>query len=217
MNAGHEQQPPQPGPYPGPHHGAQPPQPGMQPHLAPPADPVPGAHAAPMQASPYPADQAFEPGGGLPWSHISRRFTWHRGLMATLTGVPVGLIGAFVVFRGVGTIGMVLWGATVLLGVVVAWIVAELAYRSYGYAERADDLIVTQGVFVKRLIVVPYGRMQFVDVTAGLLERWMGIATVRMHTAAAATDAEIPGLPAAEAAQLRDRLAQKGEERSMGL
>jgi len=189
----------------------------MQPHLAPPADPVPGAHAAPMQASPYPADQAFEPGGGLPWSHISRRFTWHRGLMATLTGVPVGLIGAFVVFRGVGTIGMVLWGATVLLGVVVAWIVAELAYRSYGYAERTDDLIVTQGVFVKRLIVVPYGRMQFVDVTAGLLERWMGIATVRMHTAAAATDAEIPGLPAAEAAQLRDRLAQKGEERSMGL
>jgi membrane protein YdbS with pleckstrin-like domain len=45
----------------------------------------------------------------------------------------------------------------------------------------------------------------------------MRIATVRMHTAAAATDAEIPGLPAAEAALLRDRLAQKGEERSMGL
>ena len=60
-------------------------------------------------------------------------------------------------------------------------------------------------------------RMQFVDVTAGLLERWMGIATVRMHTAAAATDATIPGLPTAEAALLRDRLAHKGEERSMGL
>jgi membrane protein YdbS with pleckstrin-like domain len=174
---------------------------------------TPGYQAAPS----YPADQAFAPGGGLSWTHISKRFTWHRRVSATLTAVPVGLIGALVVFRGSGTVGMVLWVAAVLLSVVLAWIVAELAFRSHGYAERAEDLIVTQGVFVKRLIVVPYGRMQFVDVTAGLLERWMGIATVRMHTAAAATDAQIPGLPAAEAAQLRDRLAQKGEERSMGL
>ncbi|MFC5753877.1 PH domain-containing protein [Actinomadura rugatobispora] len=182
--------------------------------------PVPGAPVAAggYQAAPsYPADQAFAPGAGLSWSHISRRFTWHRGVTATLTAVPVGLVGAFVVFRGSGTLGTVLWAAAVLLSVVLAWIVAELAFRSHGYAERTDDLIVTQGVFVKRLIVVPYGRMQFVDVTAGLLERWMGIATVRMHTAAAATDALIPGLPAHEAAQLRDRLAQKGEQRSMGL
>jgi membrane protein YdbS with pleckstrin-like domain len=208
--------------------------PGMQPHMAPPAQPgqvpagqvpggqipggqAPAGHAAPYRADAYPADQAFAPGGGLPWSSISKRFTWHRRLVATLTAIPVGLVGALVVFRGGGTVGMVLWGSAVLLAVVLAWIVAELAYRSYGYAERGDDLIVTQGVFVKRLIVVPYGRMQFVDVTAGLLERWMGISTVRMHTAAAATDAEIPGLPTSEAALLRDRLAQKGEERSMGL
>jgi uncharacterized protein len=183
----------------------------MQPQVAAPAPP------APVQPPAYPADQAFAPGGGLPWSPISKRFTWHRRILATLTAVPVGLAGGFIVFRGGGTLEMVLWGAAVLLAVVLAWIVAELAYRSYGYAERGDDLIVKRGVFVKRLIVVPYGRMQFVDVTAGLLERWMGIATVRMHTAAAATDAEIPGLPAAEAALLRDRLAQKGEERSMGL
>ncbi|WP_396025389.1 PH domain-containing protein [Actinomadura sp. 9N215] len=111
----------------------------------------------------------------------------------------------------------VMWVAAVGLGVGLTWLVAELDRRAYGYVERADDLIVTHGVLVKRLIVVPYGRMQFVDVTAGLLERWMGIATVRMHTAAAATDATIPGLPASEAAYLRDRLAQKGEERSMGL
>ncbi|WP_246007211.1 PH domain-containing protein [Actinomadura pelletieri] len=111
----------------------------------------------------------------------------------------------------------VMWVAAVVLGVVLTGLMAGLDRRAYGYAERADDLIVTHGVLVKRLIVVPYGRMQFVDVTAGLLERWMGIATVRMHTAAAATDATIPGLPAAEASHLRDRLAQKGEERSMGL
>jgi membrane protein YdbS with pleckstrin-like domain len=222
MNPGHEQQQPHPQPHPG---FAPPAQAQAQsaqaqpPGQSQPAQPGQAQPAAPQPAPPqgYPADQAFAAGNGYDWGHISKRFTWHRRISVLLTAVPVGLIGALVVFRGGGTVAMVLWGAAVLLAVVLAWIVAELAFRAYGYAERGDDLLVTQGVFVKRLIVVPYGRMQFVDVTAGLLERWMGIATVRMHTAAAATDAQIPGLPAAEAALLRDRLAQKGEERSMGL
>ena len=53
-----------------------------------------------------------------------------------------------------------------------------------------------------RLSVVPYGRMQFIDVTAGPFERSFGLATVRMHTAAAASDARIPGLAADEAARV---------------
>ncbi|MEV3925430.1 PH domain-containing protein [Actinomadura coerulea] len=126
-------------------------------------------------------------------------------------------MGAFIVWRNGTVVAASMWVAAVVLGVVLTWVVAELDRRAYGYVERGDDLIVTHGVLVRRLIVVPYGRMQFVDVTAGLLERWMGVATVRMHTAAAATDATIPGLPTAEAALLRDRLAQKGAERSMGL
>jgi uncharacterized membrane protein YdbT with pleckstrin-like domain len=63
----------------------------------------------------------------------------------------------------------------------------------------------------------PHGRMQFVDVTAGPLERLLGLATVQLHTAAAASDARIPGLTAAEAARLRDRLAALGEARAEGL
>ena len=68
-----------------------------------------------------------------------------------------------------------------------------------------------------RLSVVPYGRMQFIDVTAGPIERSFRLATVRMHTAAAASDARIPGLPQEEAARLRDRLAALGESRVAGL
>jgi len=69
-------------------------------------------------------------------------------------------------------------------------------------------------VMVRRVTVVPYGRMQFVDVSAGPFERAFGLATVRLHTAAAATDARIPGLPAHEAARLRDQLASLGESRA---
>jgi membrane protein YdbS with pleckstrin-like domain len=59
--------------------------------------------------------------------------------------------------------------------------------------------------------------MQFIDVTAGPVERSLGLATVRLHTAAAATDARIPGLAADEAARLRDRLAELGEANAAGL
>ncbi|MCP2342884.1 PH domain-containing protein [Actinomadura rupiterrae] len=165
----------------------------------------------------YPAADAFEPGGGLGWSRISPRYPWHRRIVALLRAVAAGAVGAFLLWRGGGTVAAVVWVAAVLTVLVASWVVVEFAYHAHGYAEREDDLIVTSGVFSRRLVVVPYGRMQFVDVSAGLLDRWMGIATVRLHTAAAATDAEIPGLPAAEAALLRDRLARKGEERSMGL
>ena len=90
-------------------------------------------------------------------------------------------------------------------------------YRSWGYLERDDDLLIRRGVLVKRLSVVPYGRMQFVDVTAGLVERVFGIATVRLHTAAAATDARLPGLSVAEAARLREQLTSRGEARAAGI
>jgi hypothetical protein len=100
---------------------------------------------------------------------------------------------------------------------VIAWGVVGRRFRSWGYAERADDLLVRRGVMFARLSVVPYGRMQFIDVTAGPLERLFGLATVRLHTAAAATDARIPGLAQAEAARLRDRLAELGEAQAAGL
>ncbi|WP_245679357.1 PH domain-containing protein [Actinomadura hibisca] len=187
------------------------------PHAGMPQGGPPQAAAPYPQDARYPADHAFAPGGGMPWAPISPRYVWQRRVTAVVWSVVAAAGGGLLMWFGGGTLSAILWVVALLLVAVLGWVVAQLAYRSYGYAERADDFIVTYGVFVKRLIVVPYGRMQFVDVSAGLLERWMGIATVRLHTAAAATDARVPGLPATEAALLRDRLAQKGEERSMGL
>jgi len=98
-----------------------------------------------------------------------------------------------------------------------AAVVLRRRVLSWGYAEREDDLVVRRGVLIRRLTVVPYGRMQFIDVTAGPFERAFGLATVQLHTAAAATDARIPGLDAQEAARLRDRLSLLGEARAAGL
>ncbi len=99
---------------------------------------------------------------------------------------------------------------------LVLWF-ARNRFRSWAYQERDEDLIVERGVLIRRLSVVPYGRMQFVDVTAGPVDRIFRLATVRLHTAAAASDARIPGLEREEAARLRDRLAALGEAKAAGL
>jgi uncharacterized protein len=100
-----------------------------------------------------------------------------------------------------------------------AWraVITVRAVRAWGYAERDNDLLVRHGLLVRRLSIVPYARMQYVDVTAGPLERAFHLATVQLHTAAAASDARIPGLPPDEAARLRDRLTALGEDRAEGL
>ncbi|MET3810020.1 membrane protein YdbS with pleckstrin-like domain [Arthrobacter sp. UYEF3] len=89
--------------------------------------------------------------------------------------------------------------------------------QSIGYAEREDDLLIRRGIFFQRTLVVPYGRMQYVDIGAGPVERGLGLCTVKLHTASAGTSAEIPGLPAAEGARLREQLSARGEARLAGL
>jgi uncharacterized protein len=103
-----------------------------------------------------------------------------------------------------------------VLGVTLSWFLRR-RFRAWRYQERHEDLIVARGVMVQRLSVVPYGRMQFVEVTAGPVERLFGLSTVKLHTAAAASDARIPGLERDEAARLRDRLTELGESMAAGM
>ena len=107
--------------------------------------------------------------------------------------------------------------AVVLVLLLVAGLAIVRAVRAWGYAERDHDLLVRHGLLVRRLSIVPYARMQFVDVSAGPLERAFDLATVQLHTAAAASDARVPGLRPAEASRLRDRLTALGEDRAEGL
>jgi len=133
--------------------------------------------------------------------------------------VPSLLAAVALAIVGAVTGSSVAYGFAVAALIVgaISWRFVGRRYGSWGYAEREDDLLVRRGVMFARLSVVPYGRMQFIDLTAGPLERAFGLATVRLHTAAATTDARIPGLESEEAARLRDRLAELGEAQAAGL
>ena len=151
------------------------------------------------------------------WRQPSPRLLLVRRLevaaVTLLVAVAAGVVGWIA--------GGSLTGAIAAAVALALGLVAELFTRkrvsAWRYAERDDDLLVSRGVLFSRLSVVPYGRMQFIDVTAGPIERSFGLATVRLHTAAAASDARIPGLAREEAARLRDCLAALGEAQAAGL
>ena len=163
-----------------------------------------------------PAADAFAP-PAAGWTPVSHRLATARRVTLLLSYL---LVIAGGVILAVSPLPRAWVAAYVVIAVAVfvwAWWIIGRRVRSFGYAERADDLLVVSGILVRRLVIVPYGRMQMVDLRAGPIDRWLGIATVQLHTAAASTDATIPGLLPPEAAALRDRLAARGEERTAGL
>ncbi|HEY5454905.1 MAG TPA: PH domain-containing protein [Acidothermaceae bacterium] len=151
------------------------------------------------------------------WVRVSVRLRTMRRALLIALGVVVAIVVAVVSVIAGSVFAAVAAVVVVLAICAAAFVVVGRNYDSWGYAERGADLLVTHGVMWRRLVVVPYGRMQLVDVTAGPIERKFGISTLRLHTASAGTDARIHGLTAAEANRLRDRLAALGESQSAGL
>ena len=181
-------------------------------------EPVPVAAHAPTSA-PYgaavPTAGPFDP-PDVRWQPVSRRLTTVRlttvGLVLVLPLLGGIALGAFSGVPG-------LWafpGLVLALGLWAAVLVPRQV-RAMGYAERDDDLLIRKGVMFRTLVVVPYGRMQFVDVQQGPLDRWCQIAKVQLHTASPGSDAAISGLARQEAGRLRDRLAARGEAQLAGL
>jgi len=151
------------------------------------------------------------------WRRPSPRLRTMRRLEVGLAGLALAVVGAVIGAASAGLVAAVpSAGGVLLLGVLAEGFISR-RYSSWGYLEREDDLLIRRGVLIKKLSIVPYGRMQFVDVTAGLVERAFAIATVRLHTAAAATDARLPGLDVLEAARLREQLTSLGEARAAGI
>ena len=158
---------------------------------------------------------------GAPWQRVSPALTKVRRILAI---PPLVLIAAVAVVLATMKVGpawltalFVVVGVAALAGAAWAWTWAARNTASWGYAEDQEDLLVTGGVMFRRLVAVPYGRMQFVDVQAGPVDRAFGIASVTLHTASTETAATIPGLPADEATRLRNRLTELGESHGAGL
>lgn len=107
-------------------------------------------------------------------------------------------------------------GAVAVFLVWLFWIIGRQV-SAHRYREDAEDMIVARGRWWRSVTVVPYGRIQFIDIDEGPLLRAFGLATVKLNTASATSDAQLSGLPRADARALRERLSGRARERMAGL
>ncbi|WP_022903306.1 MULTISPECIES: PH domain-containing protein [unclassified Curtobacterium] len=172
-----------------------------------------------------PRERLDEPGLGLTgttWTRVSPKLVWTELVTTVLIGVVVtaGCVLLGVVNGGFGRPAGVVWtSVAIVIGVaaLVTVVLTPRRVRSIGYALRDDDLVFRRGLMWQRFTAVPYGRMQLVDVARGPLDRALGMSELKFVTAAAATNVRIPGIPAADADELRDRLVELAESRRAGL
>ena len=152
---------------------------------------------------------------GMDWRPVSPRLATVRLITLALAGTPF-LLGSLVLAVAVWS---GLWLLVAVVVAVLAWsaVVVVRQVPAISWAEGGEELVVRKGRVFRSLVSVPYGRLQFVDVQSGPLERKFGMATVEMHTASPESGAQIPGLPTAEAEALRTRLAARGESQRAGL
>ncbi len=111
------------------------------------------------------------------------------------------------------------WLPPVVIGAVSVVMIAltPRRVRAIGYQLRTDDLVFKRGIMWQRVVAVPYGRMQLVDINRGPIARLCGLSELKLVTAAAGSGVLIPGLPEATAEELRDRLVALAETRRAGL
>jgi membrane protein YdbS with pleckstrin-like domain len=153
--------------------------------------------------------------GGV-WHQISRKYVW---VQLISTGIFFAIVVAATLVLALGLHLVWAWIPGAIITVILAWTLAILPRqaRAIGYQLREDDLVFRRGILWQRLVAVPYGRMQLVDITHGPLDRGFGIAQLKFVTAAASTGVTIPGLEQTTAETLRDHLVAVAESRRTGL
>lgn len=157
--------------------------------------------------------------------HLALDGSWHRiarGYLAVQLithGISLLVTIAATVVLAMITGQWWIWligGALILIELITIAILPRQA-RAYGFMLRDDDIVFRRGIMFQRMVAVPYGRMQLVDITHGPLDRAFKIAQLKMVTAAATTGATLPGLGQQAAEQLRDTLVEVAESRRTGL
>lgn len=126
----------------------------------------------------------------------------------TLTAIPF-LIGALVLesaFRGEGLFPSgIIAGPVLLIAAALIIRIPMSRYNARGYQMSADRLRVVRGLLFRSDTVVPFSRVQHIDVQQGPLERFFGIATLTLHTAGNHNaSVALPGLGEPVAREMRE-------------
>jgi hypothetical protein len=159
----------------------------------------------PLESLPSVDDVSWQP---IARSYLAELIAGHAitlaiVLTAAFGGTALGIIDAPAsLVRGIA-----LYAAVHLL-VVAVW--SPLSVRCRGYALREHDLLYRLGVLRRKLIAIPFNRIQHVETTSGVTERLFGLATLVVYTAGGSGgDLKIRGLETERAHRLREHILRR--------
>lgn len=146
---------------------------------------------------------------------VSSSLTKVRVISALIALAPLIVITALVAFFTT----KLLLVFTLAFAVCLAWVMWLIPrqVRAMGYALARDEFLIRKGIMFRRLTIIPFGRIQYVEVSEGPVARAFGIAEIKLHTASVETSGTLNGVPSMEAARLRDMLSQRGTSELAGL
>ena len=123
----------------------------------------------------------------------------------------VPLLIAAIVFELIGFAPAGIFVVPVLVfAVLVLWRVPLRRYHAKGYRMGSDRLRVVRGLWFRSDTVVPFGRVQHIDVHQGPVERHYDLATLVLHTAGTHNaSVALPGLLNETALEMRETIRER--------
>ena len=183
-----------------------------------PAQPAPSQQVSsqPVSAQPVPEPQWVPAASG----YLTVRFVHTISALALpiLAGVAVYCAGAF--FGGPEALRIVGLAVVAVFGLWGLWwiLTTPRRTRALGYALESNHLMARRGIVFRSMSSMPYGRIQYVDVDSGPLERMCGVARLTVRTAGTTTGTMVLfGIPLNVAEELRADLVRRADERMAAL
>jgi hypothetical protein len=123
----------------------------------------------------------------------------------------VGIIGFVIAFAINIPINFIFIGLAVFLLFAASLVVIMIkSHHQKGYAIRDKDVLYKEGLFFKSETIIPFNRVQHVEVNQGAVDRMFTLAELGIFTAGgSASDLKIPGLTPPQAHKIKDFLIRK--------
>jgi len=156
----------------------------------------------------HPAGQPLDDDGELTKLHPN--YAQALRVRTTFLAIPA-LIAALVAELALRKLALLppglIAGTALVIAVLLILRIPQRRYGARGYQMSADRLRVVKGLMFRSDTVVPFGRVQHIDVAQSPLERFFGIATLTVHTAGNHNaSVSLPGLGEELAREMRETI-----------
>ncbi len=125
--------------------------------------------------------------------------------------VVIAILAALAIFFVEGTSEYLLHITIGYIVILLSTIIVQVInYRNRGFAFRKHDVIYRSGAIAITTTIIPYNRVQHVELHEGWISRFFGLAKIALYTAGGvSSDLKIPGIEKEHAEAIKQLLVGK--------